>query len=147
MKYLLSLLLLVSAVFAAGEPDTKVLLAMENTPFKTALVNEMKVLLKKNGAAVVVLLDHKKGLKKVKTENYDLIFITNSGVKSKVRPWVKSWIEANMASKEKILLHTTKTKKWSEGLSVDMVSSASAKKEVKTLAKQYVDALLQKLKK
>ncbi len=93
------------------------------------------------GLQVTVVEDHKKELKNYKASDYDYVFITNSGVGSKVRPWVKKWLESNNNSKN-ILLHTTKTKKWSEKVSVDAVSSASSKKDASTLAEEYIKLLL-----
>ena len=137
--FILMLFTLVSSISAqSGE---KVLLAMEKTAFKKALIAEMEKSLNAKGLHVTVVEDHKKDLENYKASDYDYVFITNSGVGSKVRPWVKDWLESNNNSSN-ILLHTTKIKKWNEKVSVDAVSSASSKKDASSLAEEYIKLLL-----
>ncbi|MDX9800785.1 MAG: hypothetical protein RBT69_05550 [Spirochaetia bacterium] len=127
----------------AAQSGKKALLAMESTKFKKVLIEEMKNELESRSVKVTIVSDHKKELSNYKASDFDYVFITNSGVNSKVRPWVKEWLNANNNSKN-ILLHTTKIKEWEEKVSVDAISSASLKKDITPLAKEYTDLLLMK---
>ena len=141
-KNILFILMLFTLVsFISAQSGEKVLLAMEKTAFKKALIAEMVKSLNAKGLHVTVVEDHKKDLENYKASDYDYVFITNSGVGSKVRPWVKDWLESNNNSSN-ILLHTTKIKKWNEKVSVDAVSSASSKKDASSLAEEYIKLLL-----
>jgi len=122
----------------APAPKPRVLLAWEETAFKKALVEEMKTLLETSGHVVTVVQHEADWVSKVGIAGYDVVFITNSGVKSKVRPWVVEWLSKHAAHASKVLLHTTKTKVWKEAVSVDAVSSASDVGAAKELAAQYV---------
>lgn len=123
---------------------SSVLIAMEETAFKKALVKKMQTLLEQKQTEITIVKDSKKDIQQYKASDYDLVFITNSGVWSKVRPWITEWIDNNKADSSKILLHTTKKLKWEENVYVDAVSSASEKKEVDKLAEEYVNKLLSK---
>lgn len=135
---------LISAQEATAPAAKKVLIAMEQTEFKKKLVNAMKPLLEKQGMQVTVVENHEKEIAPVKAADFDLVFITNSGVWSKVRPWITEWIDNNKADSAKILLHTTKQLKWQEEVYVDAVSSASSNKLVSGLAEEYVTKLVGK---
>lgn len=132
----------------AQEPETSigpsVLIAMEQTPFKKKLVNKMKMLLENQNMRITLVEDSEKEIRSYKATDFDLVFITNSGVWSKVRPWITEWLDANKADSAKILLHTTKKLKWQEEVFVDAVSSASSKKIADTLAEDYVNRLISK---
>ncbi len=143
VKKILFVIIFLGVLFPAAtqESGKKVLLAMENTKFKKALMEEMKIQLEKRSLEVTLVEDHKKNLKNFKASDYDYVFITNSGVNSKVRPWVVEWLDKNSGSKN-ILLHTTKIKKWEEKVSVDAVSSASDTKIAADLAEEYIKLLL-----
>jgi hypothetical protein len=118
--------------------EKKVLLASEKTNFKDDLIKEMNALLTKD-AIVVTTKDHSDStFQQEDAANYDAIFITNSGVNSKVRPWVMEWIDKNSVSAKKILLHTTKKGNWKIDVPVDAVSSASVNKDAKKMALEYV---------
>jgi hypothetical protein len=150
MKLMRSTILFVTvcALANAQEPEksdgTRVLIAMEHTEFKKQLVNAMKPLLEQRGMQVTVIEDSEKEIRNFKASEYDLVFITNSGVWSKVRPWITEWIDKNKADSAKILLHTTKKLKWQEDVSVDAVSSASSKNMAPRLAEDYVAKLVGK---
>ena len=144
-KIILVLIILIISLSSAVAQDQskKALLAMEGTKFKKVLIEEMTKELESRSVEVTVVSEHKKELKDYKASDFDYVFITNSGVNSKVRPWVVEWLEDNNNSKN-ILLHTTKIKEWDEKVSVDAVSSASLKKDISALAKEYADLLLEK---
>lgn len=127
---------------AAESAPKRILLAMEKTAFKQELIVQMQSSLASRGHNVTVVENHKKQLNEHSASDYDLVFITNSGVNSKVRPWVKDWLSANEQHKNRILLHTTQTRDWEVEADVDVVTSASAKKDVKSLAATYTDKLL-----
>lgn len=146
LKTLLISSLLLSSLFAA-EKKVNVLVALEETPYKEALTTELVKLLEDDEFTVVLEKDHETNLTSYSAEDYDVIFITNSGVKSMVRPWVVEWLETNSEYESQIILHTTKTKKWSEKVSVDAVSSASNKKNAESDAKTYYDLIVKKLSK
>ncbi len=143
-KYLLIMLIALFAASASAQDGMKkVLLAMEKTKFKKELIAEMTDRLEKKSFEVTVVDNHKKELKNYRASDFDYVFITNSGVNSKVRPWVVEWLHANRNSKN-ILLHTTKIKKWKEQVDVDSVSSASKPSLASSLAEKYIDLLLKK---
>lgn len=146
--YLIPLLLALAISINAQESEksagSRVLIAMEQTPFKKKLINKMKALLENRNMRITMVKDSEKEIRQYKAADYDLVFITNSGVWSKVRPWITEWIDANKADSAKILLHTTKKLKWQEDVYVDAVSSASSKKLADKLAEDYVNKLLGK---
>jgi hypothetical protein len=150
MKFIRSLILFVAAsvLLHAQEAEkpvaARVLIAMEQTEFKKRLVNAMKPLLERRGMQVTIVEDSKHELNNFKASEFDLVFITNSGVWSKVRPWVTEWIDNNRADTAKILLHTTKKLKWQEHVYVDAVSSASSNAMAQRLAEDYVAKLVDK---
>lgn len=132
----------VGTVFAAGDGG-RVLVAYEDTRFKKALVDEIQAALQKDGHEVVVTTHSEKGFDKGDPAGFDAVFVTNSGVRSMVRPWVVSWLEENSAHAGKIVLHTTQTKDWTVKVNdaVDAVTSASAMGDVKKLGAMYVRKL------
>ncbi len=129
----------------AAQAKGTILIASEKTGFKDALVAEMETLLTGAGYAVVKVKHPKGGLEGYRAADYAAVFITNSGVNSKVRPWVTEWIEKNRTANSYILLHTTQIRDWKVETSVDAITSASTKKEVKNLAREYVARITGKL--
>jgi len=127
---------LAATVLAQEAPKKRVLLAWEKTGFKQALVEEMERLLTQQGCEVTKALHSKRGLE-AKAADFDAVFITNSGVHSKVRPWITEWLAANKAQAARILLHTTQTGDWKVIADVDAVTSASSKDDVKAVAADY----------
>ncbi len=119
----------------------RVLLAYESTRFKDGLIEKMKALLEKENVAFD-LVDHAEGgLKSIDASEYRAIFITSSGVKSQIRPWIVEWIGKNDAYQGKMLLHVTQTRDWKPETPVDAVTSASARKETDNLASDYTARL------
>jgi hypothetical protein len=124
----------------AGAPS-RVLLAYESTRFKDQLVSDMEDLLDKEQVAVD-LVDHQKGgLDSVDLAAYAAIFITSSGVKSQIRPWIVTWLDAHADVHDKTILHVTQTRNWEPRTPVDAVTSASAMKQSSALAAEYVGRL------
>jgi hypothetical protein len=128
---------LAATALAQDAPKKRVLLAWEKTDFKQALVDEIERLLTQQGREVTKVLHSKRGLD-AKAADFDAVFITNSGVNSKVRPWITNWLAANKALAARVLLHTTQTSDWKVTADVDAVTSASSKDDVKALAADYV---------
>lgn len=127
---------LTAMALAQEAPKKRVLLAWEKTNFKQELVEEMERQLTSQGCEVTKVQHSKRGLD-AKAADYDAVFITNSGVHSKVRPWIVEWLAANKEQAARILLHTTKTGDWTVSADVDAVTSASSKGDVKVLAADY----------
>jgi len=150
MKILFSIVALtmlfsvINAQEATPATGSRILIAMEPTEFKKKLVASMKTLLEQKSMQVTIVENSEKELQSFKSSDYDVVFITNSGVWSKVRPWITAWIDSNKADSAKILLHTTKKLNWEEDVYVDAVSSASTNKLVPKLAEEYVTRLLGK---
>jgi len=128
---------------AVAAEGARILLASEDTKFKNALVEKMQAALKEAGFEVVTADHADTKLKNQKAADYAAVFITNSGVRSKVRPWVVEWVEGSGDDASRILLHTTQTKDWEVklGVDVDAVTSASDTKSVEKLAADYVKRL------
>lgn len=133
---LLLLATLVSLPLAAQSKGT-ILIASENTGFKKALVAELETLFSSEGYTVVKATHSKGWGDRFRASDYAAVFITNSGVNSKVRPWVTEWIAKNRDAKTYILLHTTQIRDWKVETDVDAVTSASTKEEAKSLAREY----------
>lgn len=146
-KALLSILF-AAALFPlsiAAQSKGTILIATEKTGFKDALAAEMEALLSNAGYTVVTARHSKGAIDKYRAADYAAVFITNSGVNSKVRPWVTKWIENNGSSGAYILLHTTQIREWKVETTVDAVTSASTKGEVKNLARDYADRIRARL--
>ncbi|MDG5815428.1 hypothetical protein QA601_10080 [Chitinispirillales bacterium ANBcel5] len=137
------MVLLLSALFflplnaLAQTSNTQILLVYENTRFKNNLIEEMKSLLENGGITVTVAQHSRRGVKVSDAEDYDAIFVTNSGVNSEIRPWIIKWIET--INNDNVLLHTTQTRSWEP--EIDGVTSASNNSEVPALAQDYVKRL------
>ncbi|MDG5815426.1 hypothetical protein QA601_10070 [Chitinispirillales bacterium ANBcel5] len=121
---------------SARTENSRVLLVHENTEFKTGLVQEMKNQLQRDGKNVTIAQHTRYGLSVEDPENYGAIFITNSGVMSRVRPWIVGW--TNSLSNENIIVHTTQIRSWEPDIGIDGVTSASANSDIPNLARQYV---------
>ena len=120
----------------AENATRRVLLATEQTRFKTRLIEEVIELLL-DGDTFIRIVDHSMGeLDKENPEDYSVVLISNSGVGSRVRPWVTSWINSHTQA-DNIIVHTTwRDLGWSPRLpeSVDSVTSPSNYGEVVAIA-------------
>ena len=137
-------LLLLLAETTATQPS-RILIAYESTAFKKELVDEMLALFKKDSADVTVIEHSKGALDSIDPSQFNAVFITNSGVNSKVRPWVLAWLEKHKKLRSRVLLHTTQTRAWEVTAPVDAVTSASEKKRITQLAKEYSRNLKQRI--
>jgi hypothetical protein len=152
IKYVIATVTVMSAVFMLNaqeqpvKPETKkVLLAYEKTPFKTNLIEGMSALLKNDTVAVTIIEHSKTAVIKEDPSKFDAIFISNSGVNSKVRPWITDWLKKNAQYNSKIVLHTTQTSSWKVIADVDAVTSASANDKAKEFAAEYVTLIQKKM--
>jgi hypothetical protein len=134
-------------ISAKSSSKGKILLSWESTKFKDALITELETLLRNDGFEIVKVVHSKDGLAPYNASDFKAVFISNSGVNSKVRPWVVSWIEKNKSSGTYILLHTTQTRDWKVVTSVDAVTSASVVPESKAKAMEYRNQIISALKK
>lgn len=128
-----------ATVLATGE--NQVLLAYEETRFKNALIDRMKSLLEGSGFSVTVVRHSEAGFAPGDVSACRAVFITSSGVNSKVRPWITQWLEQNRPLGKIVLLHVTQKSDWKVSAEVDTVTSASAVDDVERLASEYVDRL------
>ena len=129
--------------------NAQVLLAFEKTRFKESIIEKMKTLLEKESISVQVIEHSDKGFPVKDPSSYKAIFITVSGVHSKVRPWIVEWLEKNKAQKSNVLLHVTQKSDWKVMSDVDTVTSASSMDEIDTLAEDFagrIKVLLEKSK-
>jgi hypothetical protein len=110
--------------------SAQVLLALEKTRFKENLIEKMKSLLEKDSISVQVIEHSDKGFPVKDPSSYKAIFITISGVHSKVRPWIAEWLDENKDQEAKILLHVTQKSEWKVNADVDTVTSASIMDDV-----------------
>lgn len=124
---------------AQGETSNtvSVLLASESTRFKNALIDELESLFTQQGAKVVKTDHSRDSWNTINAAGFDAVFISNSGVNSKVRPWVEEWLKNNKNASATVLLHTTQTRDWAVSVEVDSVTSASTIRDVKKLAAEY----------
>ena len=111
-----------------GSGSTKILIAFEPTRFKTRLIDGLIEELDDGSTSILVVNHMKRGLDGVNASDFDVVFISNSGVTAKVRPEVSRWIEAN-GNPDNVIVHTTQRTGWTPDLQVDSVTSASLKKD------------------
>ncbi|MBN1141603.1 MAG: hypothetical protein JXB25_07410 [Deltaproteobacteria bacterium] len=139
-RMILVVVLVFCAAMASAAEKPAVLLAFEETKFKNELIAEMKANLEAAGFAVTTLNHSKGALDAVDPASYAVIFITNSGVGKKVRPWITSWIAAK-GNRTKVLLHTTQLYDWKVDTTVDAVTSASTRKKTAEFAAAYTERI------
>jgi hypothetical protein len=135
-----------SGEYGDSEGTTKVLIAYENTRFKTNLVDGLIEDLSRDGFYIKVV-DHQNGeLEGINPTDYDVVFITNSGVTAKVRSQVSDWL-ASAGQPENVIVHTTQRSAWTPAIEVDSVTSASLRKsdEIEALVKEYGTLIRNKL--
>lgn len=149
-KVFLASLILCSALCPAmlsAQSKGTVLIVAEKTRFKKMLVAELDSLFTAAGYETTIVENSKKDVGNYAAPDYDAVFITNSGVNSRVRPWIVTWIDQNRSSGTYILLHTTQIRDWTVETPVDAVTSASSKDDVQKLAQEYFQRILRELEK
>ena len=129
--------------------NAQVLLAFETTRFKESIIEKMKTLLEKESISVQVIEHSDKGFPVKDPSSYKALFITISGVHSKVRPWIAEWLDKNKEQKSRILLHVTQKSQWKVNADVDTVTSASSMDDADKHAADFtarIKVLLEKSK-
>ncbi|MDC7223527.1 MAG: hypothetical protein PQJ60_07275 [Spirochaetales bacterium] len=135
-----------SGEYGPADGEERILIAYENTSFKKALVESLIENLSGPGRYIQVVDHSKKELTGLSAADYDAVFITNSGVTAKVRPWVSEWL--SVQSGENIIVHTTqRADDWTPQVEVDSVTSASISNRGARadLAATYADLIVEKL--
>jgi hypothetical protein len=133
---------------AANSKPAQIVLAYEKTPFKEALINEIEKRLLKNGVSCDKILHSSSlGFSVPDPAARKAIFISVSGVHSKVRPWIKTWLSEQKQISDRIILHVTQKSDWKVNSSVDTVTSASVMAQKDELASKYADIIFNYIKK
>ena len=132
-----------SAAETFGNPQAPrtVLIALENTRYKDRLVD---TLVKKldDGSVYLTVVDHKrKELDGLDPRDFTAVFITNSGVQAKVRPWVLDWLDSVAEYDDNVLIHTTQITEWDPPVKVDSITSASKNSNIDGITDDIVRRL------
>lgn len=133
--------------YGPGGADKKILIAYESTRFKNRLIEDLLSELD-DGTVYISIVDHgKDGLEGLSAEDYDVVFITNSGATAKVRPWVSEWLDENGGDPDNVIVHTTQINEWTPQVEVDSVTSASLNRrnEIRSLASEYALSIRNKM--
>lgn len=135
-------------IYGPVEAKIRILLAIESTRFKKKLLEELVEQLNDGLVYIEVTKNHKKDLSKYSAADFDVVFISNSGAKAQVRPWVLKWLTENGTTPENVIVHTTQTTEWTPEIEVHSITSASIKgnDEIKDLAIEYAGLIRNKLK-
>ena len=123
--------------YGPKDSKKKILLAYEKTTFKERFINALVKSLN-DEKTYIKIVEHTKNKKNNELDSedptkYTAVFITNSGVGSRIRPWVNAWLKQFEENNKNILLHTTKEKEWQTNVKVDSISSASFVTQIKSL--------------
>ncbi len=141
MKKLLFVFMAILISIPLFAAQHRVLIVKEDTGYKKALVQALTEELKRDGTEVVVI-DHKNGeLAGVDPEDYDAVFITNSGVQGRVRPDVVEWLDSVAGRDGNVILHTTQRNDWTPDVSVDSITSASQKSNISELVADIAERI------
>ena len=125
------------------QASRRVLIATEKTAFKQALVEELIAELD-DGRTYIRLIDHQAGeLQGIKPDNYGVVLVINSGVGSRVRPWVTSWLGSAARRTDNVIVLTTQRDVWTPKLAdnIDSVTSASNRAIIGELAADLVSRI------
>jgi hypothetical protein len=139
---LLNFIFSVNPQTKGGNNPVKILLVYENTIFKKQLIDILKNEFGNTLELKIIEQTKKNDLSFEDPSNYNLVFITNSGVLSKVRPWALDWILKYPKSKN-IILHTTQVSKWEVKVPVDTITSASS--DVKKMSSTIIELIKSKI--
>ena len=143
MKRIGFFLLAALAALPLSAAEHRVLIATENTAFKKAFVRALAAELE-DGNTEVVVIDHKKGeLAGVDPRDYTAVFITNSGVQARVRPYITDWLASVAGHDGNVILHTTQITNWTPDVTVDSITSASQKSHIDELVAEVAGKIRQ----
>lgn len=120
-----------------------ILIAYENTRFKEKFIESLLEKLEAEGFYIIVVDHQDGGLEGLSAEDYDLVFITNSGAKAQVRPVVVDWLNANGGNPPNVFVHTTQRTVWEPLIEVDGITSASLRRndEIGELADEVLETI------
>lgn len=136
MSIFIFLLIFTNIYLQSLESPKKILIAYEDTKYKKALKD---LLISKLENFDIKVIDHKSdGIKDENPKDYSAVIISNSGVNSKVRPWITEWLNLHKDNNSNILLHTTQKFDWEVKVEVDSITSASKKDNLEDLTKDII---------
>ena len=138
-KTILAVLLI--ALTAAALPARTVLIATENTAYKRNLVEVLKEKLEAEDIDVVVIDHQRDRLDAVNPEEYDAVYVLNSGAQARVRPVVLEWLSQVADNDDNVILHTTQRTVWTPPVEVDSITSASRRSNIGTVTDDIVSRI------
>lgn len=145
--FLISHLSASEGAYGPQNAEARILISFEPTRFKNRLLDQLLERIN-TGDIYIQVTDHSsRGLEGLRADDFDAVFITNSGATAKVRPWVIEWLNANGGNPENVILHTTQITDWEPKVEVDSVTSASYtnRGEIESLAEDFVKQIRNKL--
>ena len=131
--------------YGPEKSKNRILLAYEKTTFKERLIGALVKSLN-DEKTYIKIVEHTKNQKNNELNNedptqYTAVFITNSGVGSRIRPWLLAWLKKYEKNNKNIILHTTIEKDWQPKIDVDSITSASFVTKIKELVKEITDKI------
>jgi hypothetical protein len=124
--------------FGNARAENRVLIAKENTRYKSRLIDTLIEKLD-DGTVAITVADHQRGeLDGLDPRDFDAVFITNSGAQAKVRPDVMRWLDANSANDDNVVLHTTQITDWDPPVQVDSITSASKNSNIDDISDDII---------
>ncbi|MDF1567726.1 MAG: hypothetical protein RQ801_08250 [Spirochaetaceae bacterium] len=124
--------------FGNARAENRVLIAKENTRYKSRLIDTLIEKLD-DGTVAITVADHQRGeLDGLDPRDFDAVFITNSGAQAKVRPDVMRWLNANSANDDNVVLHTTQITDWDPPVQVDSITSASKNSNIDDISDDII---------
>jgi hypothetical protein len=124
--------------FGNARAENRVLIAKENTRYKSRLIDTLIEKLD-DGTVSITVADHQRGeLDGLDPRDFDAVFITNSGAQAKVRPDVMRWLDANSANDDNVVLHTTQITDWDPPVQVDSITSASKNSNIDDISDDII---------
>ena len=137
-----ALVITVLAIAVAGSLSARtVLVAKEETSYKRALLEVLVEKLETEGVTVVVIDHQKDRLDAVNPEEYDAVYLLNSGAQARVRPVVIEWLDKVAGRDANVVLHTTQRTVWTPPVTVDSVTSASRKSNIDQVTDDIVSRI------
>jgi len=135
----------IAAAEEFGDPaNTRVLLAYEPTRFKNQLVEAVVEGLQEEDFYIKTVLHNKNELRGESTEDYDAVIVINSGVNSRVRPKVSSWLSSLEETEKVVLLTTYRDLGWEPKYpdGVDSITSPSKRSDIPEVRDEIIEKVL-----
>ena len=90
----------------------------------------------------MVVIDHQRDrLDAVNPEEYDAVYVLNSGAQARVRPVVLEWLGQVAGNDDNVILHTTQRTVWTPPVDVDSITSASRRSNIGTVTDDIVSRI------